>query len=265
MTGTILDKIAAHKKDEIQKSKKRHPQEVLEKRIAGLNATRNFKAALTHEDRIALIAEIKKASPSAGILRDDFDAMKIAQTYEKEGADAISILTDEAFFQGSLVTLSLIKEMSSLPLLRKDFIIDPYQIYEARAFGADAILLIVSLVAPDTLRSYLKIAQSLGLAALVEVHTEEELHIAVDAGTDIIGINNRTLHTFAVDMENTLQLLPKLPKNVLCVSESGINNADDIKKLRRIGVDAVLVGTAFMKAKNIAEKIRELRSAIEEN
>ena len=265
MTGTILDKIAAHKKGEVQESKGRRPQKVLEKRIAGLNATRNFKAALTHEDRISLIAEIKKASPSAGILRDDFNAMKIAQTYAKEGADAISILTDEAFFQGSLVTLSLIKEMSHLPLLRKDFIIDPYQIYEARAFGADAILLIVSLVSPDTLRSYLKTAQSLELAALVEVHTEAELHSAVDAGADIIGINNRNLHTFAVDIETTLQLLPKLPKNTICVSESGINTADDIKKLGRGGVHAVLVGTAFMKAKDIAEKMRELRSAITEN
>jgi indole-3-glycerol phosphate synthase len=262
MTGTILDKIAAHKKGEVQESKERRPQKVLKKRIAGLNATRSFKAALAHEDRISLIAEIKKASPSAGILRDDFDAMEIAQTYEKEGADAISILTDEAFFQGSLVTLSIIREMSSLPLLRKDFIIDPYQIYEARAFGADAILLIVSLVSPDTLRSYLKTAQSLELAALVEVHAEEELHIAVEAGADIIGINNRNLHTFAVDMENTLELLPELPEDVLCVSESGINNADDIKQLRRAGVDAVLVGTAFMKAKNIAEKIQQLRSAL---
>jgi indole-3-glycerol phosphate synthase len=265
MTGTVLDKIAAHKKGEVQESKERRPQKVLEKRIAGLNPTRDLKAALAREDRISLIAEIKKASPSAGILRDDFDAMKIAQTYEKEGADAISILTDEAFFQGSLVTLSLVNAMCSLPLLRKDFIIDPYQIYEARVFGADAILLIVSLFSQDTLRSYLSTAQDLGLAALVEVHTEEELHIAVDAGADIIGINNRNLHTFAVDIETTLQLLPKLPKDALCVSESGINHADDIKKLRRAGVDAILIGTAFMKAKNIGDKIRELRSAITEN
>ena len=139
--------------------------------------------------------------------------------------------------------------MCSLPLLRKDFIIDPYQIYEARIFGADAILLIVSLLSQDTLRSYLSIAHNLGLTALVEVHTEEELHIAVGAGADIIGINNRNLQTFAVDIETTLQLLPKLPKDALCVSESGINNADDIKKLRRAGVDAVLIGTTFMKAK----------------
>jgi len=254
----ILDKIAAHKKGEVQESKERHPQRALEKRIAGLNETRDFKAALAREDRISLIAEIKQASPSAGIIRDDFDPMKIAQIYEKEGADAISVLTDEEFFQGSLVTLSLINKMFSLPLLRKDFIIDPYQIYEARAFGADAILLIVSLLSPDTLLSYLRTARELGLSALVEVHTEEELHIAVDAGAEIIGINNRNLKTFAVDIENTLRLLPDFPKDTLCVSESGIRTADDIDILRQAGVDAILIGTAFMKARNIAEKVREL-------
>lgn len=264
MTGTVLDKIAAHKKGEVQESKERRPQKILEQRIAGLNATRDFKAALAREDRISLIAEIKKASPSAGIIRDDFDPMRIAQVYEKEGADAISVLTDKVFFQGSLEALLSVKETSSLPVLRKDFIIDPYQIYEARAFGADAILLIVSLLSQDTLRLYLSTAQGLELAALVEVHTEEELHIAVDASAEIIGINNRNLKTFAVDIEKTLQLLPKLPKDVLCVSESGINNPDDIHKLRRAGVDAVLIGTAFMKARNIGDKIRELRSAITE-
>ncbi|MFH1674643.1 MAG: indole-3-glycerol phosphate synthase TrpC [Pseudomonadota bacterium] len=258
MTGTVLDKIAAHKKGEVQESKERRPQRVLEKRIAGLNATRDFKAALAREDRISLIAEIKKASPSAGIIRDDFNPMKIAQTYEKEGADAISVLTDEEFFQGSLVTLSLVNETFSLPLLRKDFIIDPYQIYEARAFGADAILLIVSLLSPDRLISYLGIAQELGLSALVEVHTEEELHIAIDAGAEIIGINNRNLKTFEVDIENTLRLLPDVPKDVICVSESGIRDADDIDRLRRAGVDAVLIGTAFMKSSDIGNKIREL-------
>lgn len=258
MTGTILDKIAAHKKGEVQESKERHPQRALEKRIAGLNATRDFKAALAREDRISLIAEIKKASPSAGIIRIDFDPMQIAQIYEKEGADAISVLTDEEFFQGSLVTLSLINDMFSLPLLRKDFIIDPYQIYEARAFGADAILLIVSLLSPDRLLSYLGTAQELGLSALVEVHTEEELHIAVGAGAEIIGINNRNLKTFAVDIENTLRLLPNFPKDVLCVSESGIKTADDLEILRQAGVDAVLIGTAFMKAQDIEAKIKDL-------
>lgn len=254
----ILDKIAAHKKGEVQRSKERRPQRLLEERIAGLNTTRDFKAAITCEDGISLIAEIKKASPSAGIIRNDFDPLKIAQVYEKEGADAISVLTDEEFFQGSLVTLSLIKETFSLPVLRKDFIIDPYQIYEARAFGADAILLIVSLLSPDSLRSYLGIAQNLGLATLVEAHTEEELRIAIDAGADIIGINNRNLKTFAVDIENTLRLLPVFPKDAVCVSESGIKNADDIDRLRQAGVDAVLIGTAFMKAEHIGEKIREL-------
>lgn len=254
----ILDKIAVHKKGEVQESKKRRPQRALEKRIAGLNATRDFKAALAREDRISLIAEIKKASPSAGIIRNDFDPMKIAQTYEKEGADAISVLTDEEFFQGSLVTLSLINEMFSLPLLRKDFIIDPYQIYEARAFGADAILLIVSLLSPDRLLSYLRTAQELGLSALVEVHTEEELHIAIDAGAEIIGINNRNLKSFVVDIDTTLRLLHDFPKNALCVSESGIRTADDIDILRQAGVDAVLIGTAFMKAKDIGAKIKEL-------
>jgi indole-3-glycerol phosphate synthase len=179
--------------------------------------------------------------------------------YEKEGVDAISVITDKAFFQGDIAILSAVKENFSPPVLRKDFIIDPYQIYEARAFGADAILLIVSLLSADMVRSYLKTARELGLSALVEVHTEKELHTAVEAGARVIGINNRNLKTFEVDIKNTLQLVGRIPKNRVCVSESGIKSADDIERLRQAGVDAVLIGTAFMKAVDIAEKIRELR------
>lgn len=254
----ILDKITAHKRGEVCHAKERRPRKLLEEKIAGQGATRDFKAALARADRVSLIAEIKKASPSAGIIRNGFDPMNIARVYKQEGADAISVLTDEEFFQGSLVTLSLVKDSFSLPVLRKDFIIDPYQIHEARAFGADAVLLIVALLSPDELRSYLSIAHDLGLAALVEVHTEEELNRAVDAGAEIIGINNRNLQTFSVDITTTIDLLPKFPKDAICVSESGIKTADDIKKLQQAGVDAVLIGTAFMKARNIGDKIREL-------
>jgi indole-3-glycerol phosphate synthase len=259
VTETILDKIAAHKKKEVQYSKESRPQGVLEERIGRQGRTRDFASSLVRADRICLIAEIKKASPSAGVIRDAFDPIKIGRVYEKEGVDAISVITDKAFFQGDIAILSAVKENFSPPVLRKDFIIDPYQLYEARAFGADAILLIVSLLSADMLRSYLKTACELGLSALVEVHTEKELHTAVEAGARVIGINNRNLKTFEVDIKNTLQLVGRIPKNRVCVSESGIKSPDDIERLRQAGVDAVLIGTAFMKAVDIAKKIRELR------
>ncbi|MFH1075663.1 MAG: indole-3-glycerol phosphate synthase TrpC [Pseudomonadota bacterium] len=256
--ATILKKIVEHKKKEVETAKGRRPQDQLEKRISDIGPTRNFLAALARKERISLIAEIKKASPSAGVIRPDFDPMEIARVYEHEGADAISILTDEEFFQGSLVTLSMVKQNFSLPCLRKDFIIDPYQIYEARAFGADAVLLIVSLLSPETLSSYIKIAGDLGLSCLVEIHTREELMIAEYSGAEIIGINNRDLVSFAVDIEQTFRLLPAFSTNALRVSESGIKTPNDIARLRKAGVDAALIGTAFMKADDIGQAVRKL-------
>ena len=187
--------------------------------------------------------------------------MKIGEIYEASGVAAISVLTDEHFFSGTIASMKAVREAVTIPVLRKDFIIDPYQIYEARAFGADAVLLIVAILSDDKLLTFLSLCEKLGLDALVEVHTEQERDKAVEAGAEIVGINNRDLTTFTVDLSTTMHLAAGIPEKRLCVSESGIKNHDDIKRLRKAGVDAVLVGTALMAAKDIGAKIRELFGA----
>jgi indole-3-glycerol phosphate synthase len=254
----ILDEIVAHKRKELEGCKRALPLASLEKGLKDLEPCRNFKAALTETPGISFIAEIKKASPSAGLIRKDVDPVKIARLYEDLGASAISVLTDEHFFQGSLASMKEVKESVHIPVLRKDFVIDPYQIFEARVFGADAVLLIVAVLSDAELRKFLALCRELGLGTLVEVHRETERDRAIEAGADVIGINNRDLRTFTVDLSTTLRLSSGIPEETLCVSESGIKVRDDVICLQGAGVDAVLVGTAFMAEKDIAAKVQEL-------
>jgi indole-3-glycerol phosphate synthase len=254
----ILDEIVAHKKQELERRKQAMP-------LAGLNQGKAiaekpgaFRGALTQSSDIALIAEIKEASPSAGLIRRDVDPLEIGKIYEGFGAAAISVLTDERFFHGSLANMEKVKEAVGIPVLRKDFIIDRYQIYESQASGADAVLLIVAVLSDDELRGFLTLCRELGMEALVEVHTESERDRAVSAGAEVIGINNRDLATFAVDLATTIRLVSDMPEGVTCVSESGIKTRDDVTRLREAGVDALLVGTALMAAKDIGAKIKEL-------
>jgi indole-3-glycerol phosphate synthase len=254
----ILDEIYRHKLLEVEESKKKLSLSKLEESLPGLAPTKDFEGALREGEGIKLIAEIKAASPSAGVLREGLDPVKLALEYQGAGANAISVLTDEKFFSGSLSTLEKVRKAVELPLLRKDFIIDSYQVYEARVAGGDAILLIARLLDKNTIVKFLKLAQQLDLDCLVEVHTEKELKKALDTPATLIGINNRDLDTFKVDLSTTLKLLPLIPGDRLIVSESGINTREDVQKLEGAGVKAVLVGEALARSKDVTVKIREL-------
>ena len=251
----ILDEIVKAKKEELANRKRTMPLAELKPS----SSKKDFASALDGEG-IQLIAEVKKASPSRGLLRPDFDPLRLAQTYADNGAAAISVLTEERYFQGSLEYLAAIKGMLNqreIPLLRKDFIFDPYQVYESGAYGADALLLIVAILSRDQLTELLSLSHSLGLQCLVEVHDEPELESAVSSGAKIIGINNRDLSTFSVDLTITKRLRPLVPGDRLVVSESGIKNRADVQRLRKWGVDAVLVGEALVTADDIAAKMGE--------
>ena len=257
----ILDGIYKHKLLEVTESKKRISLSRLEETLAGLSPTKNFEAALRPASGgggIKLIAEIKAASPSLGVLREGLDPVALALEYQRAGATAISVLTDKKFFHGSLSNLEEVRKTVDLPLLRKDFIIDGYQLYEARVAGADAVLLIARLLDKKTLSAFLKVADQLGLACLVEVHTEEELKKVLDTHARLIGINNRDLDTFKVDMNTTLKLLPLVPVDRIVVSESGIHNREDVRRLEKAGVRAILVGEALVRSKDVTYKIKEL-------
>lgn len=243
----FLDKILQRRKADLDKEKCELPIEVLKKNL-GSFSRRDFKEAVSRENRINIIAEIKRASPSRGlIISSDFHPDEIAKVYEKNGASAISVLTEKEFFKGELDFISLVKSATNIPILRKDFIIDEYQIYQSRVYGADAILLIVRILSLQRLKDYLKLASDLFLDCLVEVHDEKELEVAMDVGAEIIGINNRDLDTFEVDLTTTLRLAP-LAKGKIIVSESGIKTKDDISRLKKVGVNAFLIGEALMKA-----------------
>jgi indole-3-glycerol phosphate synthase len=252
------EKILQVKFNEVRSKKAQTPLGELEKRLKDAPATRPFRQRLTGGP-IRLIAEIKQASPTKGLLCSNFQPLSLARIYESSGAAAISVLTDQEFFQGSLAHLEMVKmETTKLPILRKDFIIDPYQILEARVYGADAILLIVAALTGQKLASYLQIAKSLGLEALVEIHTRSELALALEAGAELIGINNRDLKSFAVDLETTFRLLEAIPKDKVVVAESGINKRSDLMRLAQAGVNAALVGEALVTAADPGAKIREL-------
>lgn len=255
---TILDDINKHKLTEVAENKRRTPLDTLKERIPKTPAAKSFSAALKSGDNIRIIAEIKKASPSLGVIRKDFHPVEIARIYEAGGAAAISVLTDENFFQGRLSYLAEIKKAVGLPTLRKDFIIDPYQIYEARAAGADAILLIAAMLSGDEIQDYLALSGEMGMECLVEVHSEEELKKVLQTNAHIIGVNNRNLATFVTDMTTTLRLRQAVPDGKIVVSESGIKTRGDVETLLKAGVGAILVGETLMKSQDISAKLREL-------
>ena len=254
----ILDTIIEHKQKELQIEKEQIPLSILETKVSNLPPTKDFKQAITQPESINIIAEVKKKSPSKGIIREDFDPVCIAETYAANGAAAISVLTDAKFFDGSLNYLSAIRENVDIPLLRKDFTIDPYHIYQARVAGADAVLLIVAALSREQLFEFINIATSLTMAALVEVHTKNELDIALDVGAEIIGINNRDLRTFNTDLATTFNLRESIPSDRVVVSESGIHNRSDVDSLREVGVHAFLVGESLMRSPDIGEQVRKL-------
>ncbi len=253
----ILDKIVAVKKKEVHRQQESISLAELQERVQGLPRGRDFKKAISSGDS-AIIAEVKKHSPSAGSIREDLDHCALALAYEKNGAAAISVLTDREFFHGSTAYLREIKKALGIPVLRKDFLIDPYQIYETKLMGADAVLLIAGLLEEDKLREYLELTRSLGIWPLVEVHSREELQQALAAGADIIGINNRDLKTFVTDLKTTRELAPLVPPQKLVVSESGIKARGDVEALQKMGVHAFLIGEALMCAADPGLKLREL-------
>jgi indole-3-glycerol phosphate synthase len=256
-TGTILDAIVAHKREELARRKRARPLSVVRSEAATAPPTRDFAAPL-RVPGVSLIAEVKRASPSAGSLRPDLDPAALARVYAEHGAAAISVLTDARFFGGSLDDLHRVRAAVAVPTLRKDFIVDPYQIYEARAAGADAILLIVAVLSNAQLRELHDMVDRLGMTALVEVHDQVELQRALELAPKVIGINNRDLRTFEVRLETTAALKAQIPENVITVAESGIKTEADVERLRGIGVDAMLVGTSLVKAPDTAQAVRRL-------
>ncbi|MFH1382354.1 MAG: indole-3-glycerol phosphate synthase TrpC [Chloroflexota bacterium] len=256
----ILDRIVQDNLADLEARKRSLPLAELRRQAEKQAPPLDFASAL-RGDGIRLIAEVKKASPSAGVIRADFDPVEIARIYAQNGAAAISVLTEAKYFQGNLDYLKSIKEALGQPrppLLRKDFIHDPYQIYEARAYGADAVLLIVAILTPEKLKDLLTLSHELGMGCLVEVHNEAELEIALASDAGIIGINNRDLKTFTVDITTTQRLRPLIPADRLVVSESGIKDRNDIDKLKKWGANAVLIGETLMAAPDIAMKMKEL-------
>jgi indole-3-glycerol phosphate synthase len=253
----ILEKIVKAKRKEVASLKEMTPLAQLEDAIGNLLPVSDFRGAISNA-RCSIIAEVKRNSPSKGRIREEFDPVQIATLYRDNGARAVSVLTDEAFFEGKGAYLSGIRRSIGLPLLRKDFIIDPYQIYETRFLGGDALLLIASLLELGQLRGYIKLSATLGLASLVEVHTKEELDKALAAGAEIIGVNNRDLKTFSTDIKTTLELAPLVPSDRIVVSESGINRREDIEQLMEAGIHCFLIGEALMRAEDIGGKLREL-------
>ena len=253
----MLNRIVAQKREEVEQRKKSLPLSRLKERIAQRQAPLDLALALegTHT---RLIAEVKRASPSRGVLRPDFDPVELAQKYTQGGAAAISVLTETNYFEGSIDHLAAIREEIRLPLLRKDFIFDPYQVYESRAYGADALLLIVAILSQEQLEELLFLSHNLGLRCLVEVHSQGEVEKALGSQAKIIGINNRDLTTFTTDINTTHRLLPLIPQERIVVSESGISSRNDVAKLKRWGVNAVLVGEALVTAGDIVTKVREL-------
>jgi indole-3-glycerol phosphate synthase len=249
----ILEKIVAVKRDEVAAAQKRRSQASLRRDAESLGGQRDFVAGLRKRlagGGAAVIAEIKKASPSKGVLREDFCPAEIAASYERHGAAALSVLTDETFFQGSAAYLEVARAAASVPVLRKDFTIDSYQLFEARAMGADAVLLIAAILDDARLADFEATAMALGLAVLVEVHDERELERGLRLATPLIGINNRNLRNFETSLETTLSMSARIPGERLVVSESGIHTVADVKRLRDAGVHAFLVGEAFMRAKD---------------
>ena len=245
-TGTVLDRIVEARRADVAHRRKAVPETVLRIAVKNAEPVRDFAGALTRA-QTNVIAEIKKASPSAGVLREDFDPDSLARGYEAAGAAAISVLTEEAHFQGALAHLRDVRKATSLPVLRKDFIVEPWQVWESRAANADTLLLIVAALSPAALQELLALGRELGMEPLVEVHTRKELDVALAANARIIGVNNRNLHTLEVRVDTSLDLIESIPEDCIAVSESGLRSAQDLARLRAAGFDAFLIGEHFMR------------------
>lgn len=255
----FLQQILGYKKIKIEEDKKRVPADELFRQIDQANKPMNATERLLSEE-MDIIAEVKKASPSKGLIKEDFDPIEIAKEYEKNNVSAISVLTEDKFFQGRNEYLRQIRKAVSIPVLRKDFIIDPYQIIESRVLGADIILLIAAILKEEEIIEFSRIARELDLQILMEIHEESEIERALKGEPDIIGINNRDLKSFHTDIKNTEALIKLLPKNKPIISESGIDTKEDMSYLKNIGAKGVLIGESLMRSDSITEKIKELRS-----
>ena len=257
---TILDTILAYKREEVAARQKALPLAELQAACSNLPPTRGFKSALQSPKigPVALIAEVKKASPSAGVIREDFDPVLIAQTYEQAGASCLSVLTDEKFFQGHDEYFRTIRKTVPLPMIRKDFVVCPWQIYESRLLGADAVLLIAAALTLSELRDYQALADSLNMDALIEVHTEREMQAALEVDAQLVGINSRNLNTFVTDLETVSRLAAQVPGSVTLVAESGLKTFADVRRVADSGASAILVGETLMRAGNIGAAIRKL-------
>lgn len=255
----ILKEIVLKKKEKILLAKQALPIEDLKAKIQGLSPCRPFIETINKPRQISLIAEIKKQSPSRGIIREDFNLQETAKAYQEAGVQAISVLTEEDFFAGNIFYLNEVKNLVDAPLLRKDFILEPYQVYESRYFGADAVLLIADLLTQEKLTELMQVASELVMDYLVEVHTEKELKKVLKLKeVNLLGINNRDLHTLEVDTKTTERLFPLIPKDKTIVVESGIKNYQDVLFLKILGVNAVLIGEAFMEAQDLKQKVEEV-------
>lgn len=256
--SSILDKIVATKRAEVAASKGSLPEANLRRALDAAPPARDFLGALAASGPIKLIAEVKKASPSRGVIRADFQPLEIARTYEEHGATCLSVLTDVSYFQGSLEYLREIRRAVRLPVLRKDFLVDPYQLLEARAAGADAVLLIAECLDDRQLRDLHAAARDLGMTPLVEFHDPQQLPRILDLGATLIGVNNRDLRTFRVDLEHTLRMRERIPRECVVVGESGVRSREDLLRLERAGVQAALVGELLMAQPDIGLAVRQL-------
>ncbi|MEC9340242.1 MAG: indole-3-glycerol phosphate synthase TrpC [Pseudomonadota bacterium] len=266
MSGTVLDRIVARKREEVAAAKRSRPLAQVEAALGGAPVPRGFADAMKRKVAAgspAVIAEAKRASPSKGLLRDPFDPAAIAVAYERGGAACLSVLTDHHFFQGSADDLRAARAACALPVLRKDFMIDPYQVYEAREMGADCVLLIAAVLGDAQMRELHQVAVALGMDVLFEVHERAELERVCPLAPELLGINNRDLRNFETRLDTTIALLDGVPEGALVVSESGIGSAADVAWLRARGVDAFLVGEAFMRADDLAAQVRRLFFASE--
>lgn len=265
MTKNILAEIYQHKLVEVREAKKITRLEDICKKIkCSENKPKDFIAALKNkinQGKNALICEVKKASPSRGVIRQNFNASEIAKTYEEAGATCVSVLTDKKYFQGSNEYLQQVRAAINLPILRKDFIVDAYQIYEAKMLGADCILLIVAMLDDKKLHELEEVALNLGLSVLIEVHSKEELHRALTMKSKLIGINNRNLKTLEVDLQTSLELAPLVPEGHIIIGESGIKNIDDIRKLQQAKINSFLIGEHFMQQENFADEVKKFVNA----
>jgi indole-3-glycerol phosphate synthase len=256
----ILQDIVSKKKQKVENAKSCRSIRELKTAIADIGKPIDFRSAIKRsaDEKIKLIAEIKKASPSKGVIREHFDPLSIARIYEGEKVHAVSVLTEEDFFRGNLQFIPEVKQVLTKPILRKDFIFNEYQIYETRANQADAILLIAAILEKNQAAEYLHLSKELGLSVLFEIHNFEELEMALFIKCDIIGINNRDLKTLKIDIQTTFDIKREIPSDKIVVSESGIKTIEDVNRLRQAGIDAMLIGTSFMEAKDIGKKIDEL-------